>query len=268
MIGELGPEQRDALKDFLLSRPETALALVHALEADRGTFLGARDAEGSLAGVALVEEDCLAYLVANDPRAAMELGRALRPWKVETLVAEADWANRAWRAMTRTLPSLILHQQVLSVTPQALLALAEPAPIRLAHAEELPQLQALAHAMFWEEIGRPPATDRLNVHLQEEVEEGAAGVLERDGRVVFMARVACRCSAGAEVQRVYTVPNLRRRGIATAALGTLCRMLLAKLPRVVLRVSATNRKAQRLYRKLGFVLRGAVRLYTRPGGDR
>jgi len=268
MVGELGRAQRDELREFLLARPESALALVHALEKGEGSFLGARDAEGRLAGVALVEDEGLAYLSTDDRRAAMELGRALRAWKIETFVADASWADSAWRALTRAAPSLLLHQHVYSVSADTLLGLEEPAPIRPARRDELPQLQALAHAMFWEEIRRPPVVERLDAHLREELEEGSLWVLERSGRVVFMVRVACRCSAGAELQRVYTVPDLRRQGIATAALGTLCRGLLRELPRVVLRVDATNRKAQRLYHKLGFLFRGSVRLYTRPGGGR
>jgi len=263
MVGELGPARREELRRFLSARPEANLPLVFALEEGRGTFLGAQDEEGALSGVALVEDDGLAYLATQDPRAARALGRALRSWKIETFLADAETADIAWNAMVRAWPRLILNQAIYSVTTETLAPTGAPLPLRPARGEELPQVQTIARAMFWEEVGLPPSIPVLDAHLREELEEGSLWVLEEDGQVIFLARVAARCSAGAEVQRVYTAPERRRRGIATAALGTLCQSLVGDLPRVVLRVNEKNRGAMRLYCKLGFSRCSRIRLYCR-----
>lgn len=256
-IGEPG------LVSFLETRPEMHLPMVAALEGGRGIFLGAREDTGALLGVALIEDDGLAYLSTQDPGAARALGKALSRRKIDTLLVDRETGDRAWRAMSLFPPRLILDQAVYCLTPEALAPLSEPLPLRPARLEELDEVQLVAQAMFWEEVGLPPSVPSLRAHLRDELAEGSLLVAEEGGRLLFLARVAVRCSVGAELQRVYTSPERRREGIASRALATLCHELFESLPRVVLRVNETNQAAMRLYRKLGFARVGRIRLYCR-----
>lgn len=256
----LDPKGLEELAAYLGKRPETNLPMLAALEESRGSFFGVRDEGGRLIGVALAEEDSLAYLSTQNPRAARALGMALRNRNVDVLLAERETADRGWRALALVTPRLALDQALYALkTPPAI----EPLPLRAAIRDELAEVQRIAHAMFWEEVGLPPAVPTLNAHIQEELEEGSLRVYSENGRVLFLARVAVRCRAGAELQRVYTAPSHRREGLATRGIATLCQELLQELPRVVLRVNESNHAAIRLYRRLGFSRAGRIRLYCR-----
>src|SRR5690606_23755774 len=104
MVGELAPARREEPRRFLSARPEATLPLVVALQEGRGPLRGAEAEEGALAGGGLLQEAGLAYLAAQDPRAARALGRAHRSWKIETFLADAEPADIAWNAMVRAWP--------------------------------------------------------------------------------------------------------------------------------------------------------------------
>lgn len=250
-----------ALSLQLGMRPAANLPLLAALEEARGRFLAVRDEAGRFGGVALLEEEGLAYLSARGPCEARALGKALRGRAIDVLLADRRAADRAWRALSWSPPRLILDQAIyaLSTPPPAL----DPLPLRPARPAELSEVQRIAQAMFWEEVGLPPALPTLHAHIEEELEEGSLRVYAESDRLLFVARVAVRCKAGAELQRVYTAPSRRREGIATRGIATLCNELLRELPRVVLRVNESNQGAIRLYRKLGFSRAGRIRLMCR-----
>lgn len=257
------PAGEPGLASFLADRPEMHLPMYAAIEGRRGIFLGAREASEGLLGVTLVEEDGLAYVSTQDPRAARAIGKALSKRKIDTLLVDRETGDRAWRAMSLFSPRLILDQALYALSPGTLAPLDAPLPLRPARLDELDTVQEIAQAMFWEEVGLPPSLPSLRAHLREELLEGSLLVAEEEGTLLFLARVAVRCSAGAELQRVYTSPERRREGIASRALSTLCHALFEDLPRVVLRVNESNQAAMRLYRKLGFSRVGRIRLYCR-----
>lgn len=234
--------------------------MLAALDSREGRFFGAGDEGGELVGAALADGDGLAYLNTQNPQAATALGKILRDQGIDVLLAERETADRAWRAMSRSSPRLILDQSlyVLEQVPSI-----ETLPLRPARSKELAVVQRIAQSMFWEEVGLPPSIPTLNAHIAEEVEEGSIRVFSEEGKLLFLARVAISCKEGAELQRVYTAPSRRREGIATRGIATLCKELLETLPRVVLRVNESNQAAIRLYRKIGFRRAGRIRLFCR-----
>lgn len=257
------PAGETGLLAFLASRPEMHLPLFSAIEGRRGRILAVRGAANGLLGAALLEEDGLAYLSTQDPRAARALGRALSRQHIDTLLADREVGDRAWRSMCLFSPRLILDQALYALSPDRLAGPFEALPLRPATIGELDRVQEIAHAMFWEEVGLPPSLPSLRTHLREEIAEGSLLLAEEEGAILFLARVAVRCSAGAELQRVYTAPERRREGIASRAIATLCQNLFQTLPRVVLRVNESNHAAMRLYQSLGFSRVGRIRLYCR-----
>ncbi|MGH7738135.1 MAG: GNAT family N-acetyltransferase [Candidatus Tyrphobacter sp.] len=77
-------------------------------------------------------------------------------------------------------------------------------------------------------------------------------VAECDGRLAFFCNVGAWTDATAQLQGIWTPPEFRRRGIATAALGAICRALLRTTPTLSLYVNDFNAPALALYRRLGF----------------
>lgn len=258
------PGDEPDLLTFLAARSAVHLPMLAALEDGRGIFLGAWDRTGALRGAALLESDGLAYLSTEDPGAARTLGKALARRKIDTLLVDRESGERAWHAMSPfSPPRLLLDQAVYVLEPDAFVPADPPLPLQPAHPDELEEVVQVAKAMFWEEVGLPPYEPTLRANLREEITDGSIFVAREEGTLLFLARVAARCSFGAELQRVFTAPTRRREGIASRALATLCQDLFSSLPRVVLRVNETNQPAMRLYRKLGFSRVGRIRLYCR-----
>ena len=73
-----------------------------------------------------------------------------------------------------------------------------------------------------------------------------------DGRLMFRATVAPAAPEVAQIEGVFVPPPFRGSGVATAALGELCRRLLDRHGCVALSVGEGNAAALAVYRKLGF----------------
>jgi ribosomal protein S18 acetylase RimI-like enzyme len=262
MVFDLGPADAEAAESFLLRTPELNLPLLAALERGGDRILCSRG-PGGLEGMALLQEgDALAVASPMLPAAAEALGAAVGALgTVETLLAEQRSAPTLWRAMHgNRRPRLLFEQALLRITAEDMGPYTDPR-LRHAHPGELAEICRMATAMFVEEVGMAPAEELLRAHVEQELEAGSIWVGEEGGALVFLVQVATRCAAGVELQRVYTEPEHRRRGIATLALGQICRTLLGSIPRVTLRVNESNTKAQGLYRKLGFERCAEMTLY-------
>lgn len=253
MVYELGPADATEARELLLRAPQASLPLLAALEGNDATLLGSRGPGGLEGLVLLQEEGALAVGSAMEAEAAEALGATLAALDtVETVLAERRTAHLLWEAIHGgRRPRLRFDQALLQITAEDMGPYTDPR-LRRARPDEHEEVSALAAAMFVEEVGLEPAWDLLRMHVAREIEAGTIWVVEEDGALVFLVQVATPCSAGVELQRVYTVPERRRRGVATLALGQICRMLLGSIPRVTLRVNESNTGALRLYRKLGF----------------
>jgi len=91
--------------------------------------------------------------------------------------------------------------------------------------------------------------------LAEPLVEHAALVPERarDGRLVFKAELAVITRHTAQVQGVWTAPEWRGRGIATAGMAAVVADALRRVaPSVSLYVNDFNHAARLVYRRCGF----------------
>jgi predicted GNAT family acetyltransferase len=119
--------------------------------------------------------------------------------------------------------------------------------------------------MHHEELGvNPLESDREVFERSVALRIGRRAIhIARDrGRIGFKAEVGAVCSYGAQLEGVYTVPELRGRGLATRALAQLCARLLGTLPMITLHVHETNTSALRAYENLGFRSAGLFRLVS------
>jgi ribosomal protein S18 acetylase RimI-like enzyme len=94
-----------------------------------------------------------------------------------------------------------------------------------------------------------------------------ARVIESEGRVVFVAYADVRRPEGWLVQGVYTWPEVRGRGLATAGVSDLCREAFAVgTDHVQLAVVEGNVPGVRLYERLGFKPFAQLRTILFAGG--
>jgi ribosomal protein S18 acetylase RimI-like enzyme len=137
------------------------------------------------------------------------------------------------------------------------------AALRLAQVEDLEALVGLDRRMVTEEIGFDPFARVLEAYRQgwlRRIREGRAWVIGPvGGPLSFKVDQSAASEQAVQLAGIYTVPERRAQGIATAATGEMCHRLLARVPRVTLYVHRENTTAVGLYESLGFKSLGSVR---------
>ncbi|TAM89985.1 MAG: GNAT family N-acetyltransferase [Jatrophihabitans sp.] len=128
--------------------------------------------------------------------------------------------------------------------------------VRRVRGAELDRYVPAAAAMFAEELGVPPdrcgSPAAFRGRVGELVRSGRAFArFDERGEVVFKADFGAVTAHTVQVQGVWVRPDLRGRGIGTAALATVLRAALRSAPSVSLYVNAFNAPARRMYEKLG-----------------
>ncbi|CAN5491471.1 GNAT family N-acetyltransferase [soil metagenome] len=152
---------------------------------------------------------------------------------------------------------------------QPLLLADRPAPIRVdpavrpVHRAELAAFLPAAVAMFTEELGISPLGRDRGASYRSRVAEviGAGRAFARfddRGAVEFKAEIGAQSGATAQVQGVWVRPDLRGRGIGTAAMGAVLDLVLQHSPTVSLYVNDYNAPARRMYERLGFRQAGTL----------
>jgi predicted GNAT family acetyltransferase len=146
---------------------------------------------------------------------------------------------------------------------QPLLAVAEPPlvppdpAVRLVRPDEIDLLYPAAVAMYTEEVGVSPVGDpgdrSYRDRVTDLVQTRRAYAKIVGGQVVFKAELAVVTSQTAQIQGVWTAPEWRGQGLATAGISAVVRDALYRVaPSVSLYVNDYNVAAQRVYAKCGF----------------
>jgi hypothetical protein len=128
--------------------------------------------------------------------------------------------------------------------------------LRLMHPVDIERYLPAAAAMFTEELGVSPFSGRSGGTYRQRVESllatgRAFGVVDRDGRMAFKADIGALTEATCQLQGVWVRPDLRGRGLGTAALAGVVQHALRLSPSVSLYVNDFNTAARRMYAKLG-----------------
>lgn len=136
---------------------------------------------------------------------------------------------------------------------EAVPGLPAPRPVRLV---ELDAYLPAAEAMFAEELGIAPSSSAGRAEFQRRVsimiaEQRAFAVFDAADAVSFKADFGVVTADTCQIQGVWTRPDLRGQGVATAALAQIFRHALELAPTVSLYVNDFNAPARRVYRRLG-----------------
>jgi predicted GNAT family acetyltransferase len=134
---------------------------------------------------------------------------------------------------------------------------ARPDPeVRLVRLDEVDLLYPASVAMYTEEVGVSPVApgdDSYRDRVVDLVRAGRAYARVVGNRVVFKAELAIVTRHTAQVQGVWTAPDLRGRGLATAGIAAVVQDTLRRVaPTVSLYVNAYNEPARAVYAKCGF----------------
>lgn len=180
-----------------------------------------------------------------------------RPRRCTSIVGPVESVSVLWPMLARSWPT------VRSVRPsQPLLVLDGPVPVpgddsvRHARLSELERYLPAAAAMFAEELGVSPhvapGSAAFGTRVRELVGAGRAfATFDFRGQVTFKAEIGALSPHTCQIQGVWVRPDLRGRGIGTAALATVMTHALELAPTVSLYVNDFNTAARRLYARLG-----------------
>jgi hypothetical protein len=113
-----------------------------------------------------------------------------------------------------------------------------------------------AAAMFTEELGVSPFSGQAGGTYRARVESllangRAFGIVDEHGRMAFKADIGAVSADTAQIQGVWVRPDLRGRGLGTAALARVMQHALRMAPTASLYVNDFNTPARRVYAKLG-----------------
>jgi predicted GNAT family acetyltransferase len=174
-----------------------------------------------------------------------------------SLIGRAEAVEVLWPVLARYWgPARLIR------SAQPLLFLDRPAratpdrEVRPARLDELDQYLPAAIAMFNEELlVKPPggaARAVLRDRLADLISAGQAFVrFDRRGQVSFKAEIGAVSADTCQIQGVWVRPDLRGRGMATAAVSAVIDAALRLAPSVSLYVNDFNLPARAVYDKLG-----------------
>lgn len=225
-----------------------------------GVILGSRSAEsGRLTGAAFNGGNLLPIGGAEADWQALAAHVVAAPRVCTSIVGRAHAVGAMWDALEPHWgPARAIRdeQPMLEIARGDGLAVRPDPRLRLMHPDDIERYLPAAAAMFTEELGISPFSGRSGGTYRQRVESllatgRAFGVVDRDGRMAFKADIGALTDATCQLQGVWVRPDLRGRGLGTAALAGVVHHALRLAPSVSLYVNDFNTAARRMYAKLG-----------------
>ncbi|MCW2495430.1 GNAT family N-acetyltransferase [Jatrophihabitans sp.] len=240
----------------LAARLAAARSLIPAVLG--GQVLGVRDSAGQLGAAVFNGGNLLP--IGGQPAAWSALAREVASGRRactsivgrrESVAAMWDVLGRYWEAAR----AIRAEQPLLLIDDARLLPDGDPWVRAIRPSEGEAYLYAAA-AMFTEELGISPLVERGGAAYRRRIgaliAAGLAyGLVGTDGRIVFKADLGAVSAHTCQIQGVWVRPDLRGRGVGTAALATVIRHALTLAPTVSLYVNGFNEPARRMYDTLG-----------------
>ncbi len=164
----------------------------------------------------------------------------------------AFWeAVRGWHAA----PRLVRDRQLVMMLDRAHLRSYERRVIvRHAVMEEWNAVADSSAQMVRQELAYEPrrGSSQFGASIRQMIETKLWWIGSENGRPCFFCNVGPWCKQTIQLQGVWTPPELRGRGLATASLAAICDRLLEVSPTLSLYVNDFNDAAIALYRRVGF----------------
>ncbi|MBV8364598.1 MAG: GNAT family N-acetyltransferase [Candidatus Eremiobacteraeota bacterium] len=266
-VSAIGPQDEAAARTFLAAAPYENVYLDWLLRqrpAARERMYAFRNSGRSIRGVAFFGRQTV--LAADSLDAITAFADLARDFEGERMiVAPREIAHQYWSRIHHwhRPARLVRDRQPVFVLSKAPDIRDSNVIVRHAKPSEAGEVARNSAAMIEQELGYDPrrsAGDFFD-NVDHMIAQDLWWVATSDEELCFFCHVGPSSSHTVQLQGVWTPPNLRRRGLAAQALAQICARLLHEYPSVSLYVNDFNEAAIALYRKLGFVERGALATY-------
>ncbi len=270
-MGRLETYARDAREQtlsYLARRPYDNVFvswLIATGQAARGEVLVWRDASKAIAGVCYYGMQIVPFA---DDDAAIDAfaDRARRFRGARMIVGPRENIERFWPRVRDTMdaPTAIrASQPVYALTSRAAIANVGGVTGDAGRAtrDELDEIVPQSAAMIAGELGGDPsrASVEFRARTGRIIDARWSWRYRVDGRLAFICNVGAVTPFTAQLQGVWTPPELRGQGHAARGLAAISRLLLDEFPTLSLYVNDFNTSAIALYERVGFTRVGEFR---------
>ncbi len=234
----------------------TYLILFDVAPATRDAIHVAYDSSGRVRGVGYFGRQ---VVLAADDNAAVDTFAAVgrRHHGERMIVGPRETVKAYWERVgpEHAAPRLIRDRQyVMELTARDLQPYHHRVLARKARIDEWMQVADNSAMMIAQELQYDPrrSSPEFTANVRAMIDRGLWWVGESFGRLCFFCNVGPWSPQTAQLQGIWTPPEMRGRGLATSALGAVCERLLGMSPSLSLYVNDFNERAIALYDRAGF----------------
>jgi hypothetical protein len=197
-------------------------------------------------------------VIAADLSAIPALAASLpRHLNARMIIGPRDAVIELWRLNGERYgrPRLVRDRQlVMMVDREHLRPSSRGVSVRHARLDEWRSVADGSAEMIRQELDYDPRQGMANfdVGVRQMIERQLWWVGVSDGRLCFFCHIGPWSNKTIQLQGIWTPPQLRGRGLATASLEAICDRLLEASPTLSLYVNDFNEAAVALYRRVGF----------------
>ena len=252
--------EKDALA-YLARVPYANVFLTYLLLFDRSpathnALRVALDDDDHIRGVAYFSRQVA--IAADDPSAIEAFARIGLSHHGEKMIVGPRTETAAYWDLVRgkhERPRLIRDRQFVMMLDRSMLRpYNRDVVARRARIDEWPAVADNSAAMIAAELEYDPmrSSPEFTSNVRAMIDRNLWWVGESLGRLCFFCNVGPWSPMTAQLQGIWTPPEMRGRGLATASLGAICDRLLELTPTLSLYVNDFNEKAIALYERVGF----------------
>lgn len=256
--------ERAAL-DFLARDPFLNVFLTYLILFDLSTLTRsairvAYDSHGAVTGVAYFGRQ---IAIAAQDAATIDAfaAESLSHGGEKMIVGERETVARYWSLVkSRHEPARLIRERqfVMMIDRPSLRPYERKVVARRARIDEWTEVADNSAAMIEGELEYDPlrSSPEFTSNVRAMIDRDLWWVGEYLGRLCFFCNIGPWSRQTAQLQGIWTPPELRGKGLATSALGAVCDRLLVMSPTLSLYVNDFNTKAIALYDRVGFTTVG------------